>query len=363
MQSKKTNYVDVIIPFFTPPFIGGTETVIRSWEKHLIGDIREVKARFINVFQYKQDDFLENYRGSKISYGKLFSSQNLVKKMGLIYLIYHLSVTKADTIIVLSPKYIKLAFYIRKILKKKYKIISWMHFSLSRMFVNEREAFLLADYHFAISSGIKKQLQDFGVKSDKISVVYNPIKKVKKVVKVSARPRFLYVGRLEVKNQKNLNEMLKAIAEFKKSYNDVLLEIWGDGIEREKLERIVRKLKIEDNVVFKGRVSNPWEKISEGTALLLTSTFEGLPMSILEALSSGLPVISSDIETGPRDEINNENGKLYKLGDIHQLVNKMEFVYTNPQKYPRKGVKESITKFYEENYYYNIVNILKRVGS
>lgn len=118
MQSKKTNYVDVIIPFFTPPFIGGTETVIRSWEKHLIGDIREVKARFINVFQYKQDDFLENYRGSKISYGKLFSSQNLVKKMGLIYLIYHLSVTKADTIIVLSPKYIKLAFYIRKILKK-----------------------------------------------------------------------------------------------------------------------------------------------------------------------------------------------------------------------------------------------------
>ncbi|CAM3167511.1 glycosyltransferase [Pediococcus acidilactici] len=359
---KKNNIIDVIVPFFVPPFIGGTETVIRSWGAYLHNKSGKLRFRYINVFGYKDSNFFKDFNSENITYGGFFSNKKLIRKLGLVYLCYHFIVTKADVIIVLSPKYIRLAYFIRKFFKKKYKIISWMHFSLKRVFADNKNDFRLADRHLAISSGIAQQLQDFGVDCSDISVVYNPVEKSDAVIKIANAPHFLYVGRLELAKQKNIGEMLNAIYLFKQKHKNVILEIWGDGEDLNLLEEQVKKLSLENNVMFRGRSSNPWQNIYEGTALILTSTFEGLPMAILESISRGLPVISSDIETGPKDEINEVNGKLYELGDVNQLVEKMEYVYNHPEKYERRKIKSSIEKFYEKNYYTNIVNILKGQG-
>ena len=60
------------------------------------------------------------------------------------------------------------------------------------------------------------------------------------------------------------------------------------------------------------------------TALLLTSRFEGFGLVLVEAISHGIPVISSDCETGPRDiVVEGINGYLYKPGDLKEFVEKV----------------------------------------
>lgn len=360
MQKIQNNKVDVIIPFFTPPFLGGTETVIRSWVKNL-KKVNEVNVRFINAFNYKNDNFLADVDNSnRISYKGITNKRSIVRNIGMFFLICYYIQTDAQEIIVLSPKYIKLASLIRKLFHKKYKIISWVHFSLNRMFKDDGNIFLLADHHLAISTGIAKQLEGFGISRDEISVIYNPIEKNKKTIGTTLNPRFVYIGRIEIEHQKNLIEMLKAFQFFSINYHNAVLEIWGDGEDKNELQKIVRKMGLNGKVNFHGWSKNPWAEVDDATAMLLTSTFEGLPMSILESISRGLPVISSNIETGPVDEICDENGRLYSLGKIKELEAEMEYIYENPQNFSRDNVKKSINKFYTEIYYKNVIDILKK---
>lgn len=359
-KQNKKDIIDVIVPFFVPPFLGGTETVIRSWGDNFSStDMFEV--RLVNVFGYKDTDFLDTVQSSSnVLYSGFFNNKTFVKNFGLLFLIWHYMFTDAKSIVVLSPKYIKLAYFIRKVFKKKYKIISWIHFSLSSMFIENKKDFLLADYNLAISSGIAKQLENYGVKHDKISIIFNPVAPKKGIITPSKYPRFVYVGRIELKHQKNLLEMLQGFKQFAEMHSDAMLEIWGDGEDKVKVENTIRDMGLQKSVILHGWSSDPWKKIDAATAMLLSSTFEGLPMSILESISRGLPVISSNIETGPADEINDENGRLYSSGNINELAENMKYIYENPESYKRSKVKNTINDFYTNTYYKNLVEILKK---
>jgi glycosyltransferase involved in cell wall biosynthesis len=103
--------------------------------------------------------------------------------------------------------------------------------------------------------------------------------------------KILNVGRLE--KQKNQQQAVWLISELIKNNINASLTIVGDGSLLGDLKKEVRNCKLEDKVVFAGKVENVEEYYKNHDLLVLTSLYEGTPNVVLEANASGLPVISS----------------------------------------------------------------------
>jgi glycosyltransferase involved in cell wall biosynthesis len=124
---------------------------------------------------------------------------------------------------------------------------------------------------------------------------------------------FLAVGRLV--EQKNFPLMIRAFAEAASSR--CTLTILGDGPERDRLRRLIRHLGVERRVRLIGHVADttPWYRCSN--ALLLSSSFEGVPAVVIEALAAGLPIIATDCSASMSDLLGGGRfGLLTPVGDV-----------------------------------------------
>ena len=135
-------------------------------------------------------------------------------------------------------------------------------------------------------------------------------------------------------------------------YPDWKWVICGDGPERENLERAVKEAGLQDNILFRGSVSDMDTQYAGAAMYVLTSEMEGLPMVLLEAKSHGLPIVSFDIETGPSDIVRDGvNGYLVKPGDTAQMAEKICELIENRALRKRFSENASLDmdKFDEEN--------------
>lgn len=92
----------------------------------------------------------------------------------------------------------------------------------------------------------------------------------------------------------------------------------GDGELKQNIEYRIKKYNIDDKVVLVGNVSNVNYYLSNADIFVLSSDYEGLPLSILEAMASGLPIISTNVG-GVADIVTN-NGILVSAKDKVGLV-------------------------------------------
>lgn len=138
--------------------------------------------------------------------------------------------------------------------------------------------------------------------------------------------RFVAVGRLEP--QKNFSLLINAFAEFSKIEPDYKLTIYGEGREREKLEKLIFNLNLENSVELPGRDKNVLNKINSASGFILSSDYEGMPNALIEAMCMGMPVISTDCPSGgPRMLIENEiNGFLIHVNNADELEEKMMLI-------------------------------------
>ena len=124
----------------------------------------------------------------------------------------------------------------------------------------------------------------------------------------------IYVGRLSA--EKNVSLIINAIAHTNNQWKLIII---GDGDERANLEELSSNLNLEDNISFMGWQNNPWSVVTQATALVLASSYEGFCLACLEALASGIPVISTPVN-GSIDIIKQGyNGYIYSNED--ELVN------------------------------------------
>ncbi len=149
--------------------------------------------------------------------------------------------------------------------------------------------------------------------SEKSVVIPNGIdfKYISRIDPEGEKSDVIFAGRLI--KEKNVEFLIKAIHDVKKKIPDIKCCIIGDGPEREKLERLVHELNIEDNVVFKGFMKNYSDLISYMKAsevFVLPSTREGFGIVVIEANACGLPVVVVDHKMNAASEliINNKNG-------------------------------------------------------
>jgi len=140
------------------------------------------------------------------------------------------------------------------------------------------------------------------------------------------------VGRLEP--QKNYGLLLEAFALYCNMYPlQCKLTIYGKGYMLAELERRAIDLNIDKKVIFAGFEPNVMEKIKNSNLFVLSSDYEGISNSLLEAMAIGLPVISTDCPIGGSKELISpgENGILVPVGDAKALAEAILHLVENPE--------------------------------
>lgn len=152
------------------------------------------------------------------------------------------------------------------------------------------------------------------------------------------------VGRLE--QQKRFDLLINSFAQLKDLYPNWQLNIFGEGQLRSELEFLCEKLNLCDRVFLPGRVKNIHNKMRQSDLFVLSSSYEGFGMVIVEAMACGLPVISTDCPSGPSEIItNNVDGILVPNENAKKLVKAMDYLMSNPLE--RKKLGENALKITE----------------
>ncbi|MBQ8529370.1 MAG: glycosyltransferase [Clostridia bacterium] len=133
--------------------------------------------------------------------------------------------------------------------------------------------------------------------------------------------KFVAAGRIT--EQKNYPVMIEAFGKAKETHPNIKLSIYGAGDEDyvSKIQKQIDDSGLSESVRLMGRTSDMLSALRESDAFLMTSDFEGMPNSLLEAMLVGLPCISTDCRTGPKDIIDNsQNGFLVRTGDLDSIA-------------------------------------------
>jgi glycosyltransferase involved in cell wall biosynthesis len=185
-----------------------------------------------------------------------------------------------------------------------------------------------ADKIIANTSHAKDELiKIFNIHPEKIVVIHNPIEIEKIYSLAKHNPNDLIrkndeyvlisVGRLT--KQKGYPFLLRAFADVLKKFKCRLI-ILGEGEEREQIEKLIKDLNLETNVVLMGSVGNPYPYIIKSDIFVMSSLWEGFPNALLEAMALGKPIIATkcnkDIESIVKD---GKNGFLVPPGDVKSL--------------------------------------------
>lgn len=155
----------------------------------------------------------------------------------------------------------------------------------------------------------------------------------------SFRKLILSVGSL--KKQKNHLLLIKAFVESG-LFTDFDLVIVGEGPERQSLEFLIRELGMMKYIHLIGFSEDTYWWYRRAELFVLSSDYEGLPTVLIEALSVGLTVVSTDCPYGPAEILQGgKYGYLVKTGDVNYLANSMRYACMNkiPPDVAREGVK------------------------
>lgn len=192
----------------------------------------------------------------------------------------------------------------------------------------------------AVSEGVAGDIRNItGLDGDQLKVVRNPVINDDLLSKATAPldypamidqqgPIILGAGRLT--RQKDFPTLLRAFARFADE-RDAHLIILGDGEDRDALLALATDLGVLSRVSLPGFQTNPWCWMRRANVFALSSLWEGSPNSLTEALALGVPVVSTDCPSGPRELLQNGNiAPLVTMGDDQALAEAIEQMIDNP---------------------------------
>lgn len=152
--------------------------------------------------------------------------------------------------------------------------------------------------------------------------------------------KIVHVGRFTA--EKNHKILIEAFDVFHKKHMDSELHLVGDGAERSEIERMVKERNLSEFVFFHGVLSSVFEYLFEMDIFTLTSLYEGVPMSVVEAMGTGLPIVATAVG-GVLDMLNENNSQLVRV-DKGEIAKAFEVYYLNRDLRERHGkcaLKES----------------------
>lgn len=332
----------------------------------MVGSTLDVRGGMTTVVE----GFLNNeFKNSKLYYIPTHVNKNKIQQMmfyaiSLVKIVFCLIFNKIEIVhIHLSERGSftrkNIVFKIAKFFKKK--VMVHMHGAefkefyaesnsdkqnkIVNLLINSDKVLVLGnswnDFVKSLDERIKTIVIPNFVKSTQESVVFNS----KKVVNIL----FLAV----ITKRKGIFDLIDAIKLLREdeNYNEynVNVIVAGTGTEELQAKEKIKSLNLENHFQFKGWVGNKEKKelLSKSQIFVLPSYNEGLPMSILEAMSYGLPIISTSVGSIEDAVKDNYNGLIIKPGDIKALKDSIGYLMTN----------EDVCNKFSENSKYLVENI------
>lgn len=149
-----------------------------------------------------------------------------------------------------------------------------------------------------------------------------------------------FVGRF-FNQQKRQDLMVEAFARLAPSYPELKLVFYGDGEDMGSIKALVKKYNLSDRVNFEGSVSPIEPYLKKAKMYVLTSDYEGIPNSLIEAMCVGLPCVATDCTPGGARLLIEDgiNGVLIPRGKVDDIVKGCEKILGNPEKSEKMGIK------------------------
>lgn len=180
-------------------------------------------------------------------------------------------------------------------------------------------------------------IKGYEVKRTKVQVIYNSIDlndcqiSPPQGVQSSGRPQITTVGRLV--SHKRIDKVIYAFEALVNKYPQAVLEVIGDGPERQNLEILAQKLHIGERVEFLGRItrSETLARLQRADIFVLNSVYEGLPHLVIEAMACRVPVIATNIRGTNEVVKDGETGLLVEVDNDAQLKEKISILLEDKQ--------------------------------
>jgi glycosyltransferase involved in cell wall biosynthesis len=186
-----------------------------------------------------------------------------------------------------------------------------------------------ADGIVAVSDGVAEEVAKLaGIRRERVTTIHNPVQPPLHSPQGNTSAwdrakgkRILSVGRL--KTQKNHRLLIEAFHKLQ-SQRDATLAIVGEGSQRPVLEAQIRNLGLQDRIILPGFSATPGDWYEGADLFVLSSDFEGFGNVLVEALHCGLPIVSTDCPSGPREILGNGKwGRLVPTNDSDALAQAM----------------------------------------
>lgn len=177
----------------------------------------------------------------------------------------------------------------------------------------------LADGYIVQTKKTKEYyLSHYTKKENEICVIPNPVRydKPECVADKERRKEIVTVGRYD-NMQKNHIMLINAFQQFHKDFPDYVLKIFGEGDDRKLYEQRIAELGAQEYMMLMGFEKNPIKQIALADIFCLSSNYEGMPNALIEAMSVGLPCVSTKCGGGAAEEliVDGENGLLIDIND------------------------------------------------
>ena len=176
----------------------------------------------------------------------------------------------------------------------------------------------------------------FNAKIQQRSVVIpNPVKSNLPFADVKNAKRKI-VAAARLMPQKNYPMMLRAFRLFLNTHPEYTLHIFGEGNEEQSIRALAQELGMADNVILEGNVSDLHDRIRDAKMFVLSSDYEGISNSLLEALAMGLPCVSTDCPCGGSRMLIEDgvSGLLTPVGDEVAFAEAMRKIAENEELAP-----------------------------
>lgn len=138
---------------------------------------------------------------------------------------------------------------------------------------------------------------------------------------------FVTIGRLYEK--KGYPELIEAFSQLCKKYPYVKLTIYGEGSYRSKIEESIQEQQLNDRIILAGNVPAAWLRLYDSNCFVFPSRFEGFSGALVEAMMTGIPIISSDIPMNLEAVEHHHTALVHEMKNPKDLLAKMEEMINN----------------------------------
>lgn len=173
-----------------------------------------------------------------------------------------------------------------------------------------------------VSKAIEEKVNELFELQNTITI-YNPFFIPNEEIKkgnLETQKVILFFGRFDQK-VKNFSLLLEAFSQSEVFSKEYKLHLMGEGNDLNFIKQKIKSLNLENYVEIFPFKNNPYAKIQEVKFTILTSNYEGFPLSVVESLALGTPVVAVDCNSGPREIVTNEvNGLLVENHNVKELA-------------------------------------------